>query len=112
MTRTDKRFEFVAVLAQEIPHLKPVMIADLAQALMREGAKQSRLACALCNDAIAPQKLDVRIRRVREKLFRLVDAFGIKVVCGGDPRGATVKLIFPSGRSNCFAGEGWSVPGS
>jgi hypothetical protein len=29
-----------------------------------------------------------------------------------DPRGATVKLVLKSGRSNCFAGEGWAVPGS
>lgn len=34
------------------------------------------------------------------------------VVFGGDPRGCTVKLVWPDGETNDFGKEGWCVPGA
>ena len=49
---------------------------------------------------------------VEKRITDICAGFKLPVIFGGDPRGYTVKVKFPSGRYNTFGGaeEGWGVP--
>lgn len=107
------RDEFVAVLTRELPDWSIGQVVDLAAKLMRYGRLSHRLAEALCNRELtaAEERQDTaNDERIRLLVATLGVGFGCMI--SGDPRGATVKLILPSRRSNSFGGEGWCVPGS
>ena len=51
------------------------------------------------------------LKRCRENIQANAAALGAKgVVFSGDPRGATVKLVFPDGHTNDWGKEGYCVP--
>lgn len=51
------------------------------------------------------------LARLRDHITRLCKLIGVAgVVFSGDPRGATVKLVFSDKETNDFGGEGWIVP--
>lgn len=56
-------------------------------------------------------KIEKQIRALCERL-PLVDGKPIQPDFGGDPRGATVKLVMPDGRYDDWGKEGICVPGS
>lgn len=58
-------------------------------------------------EPLAPLK---RNRHHISALARQVGATGVNF--GGDPRGYTVKLVFPSGVNNSWGDDGYGVPGS
>lgn len=53
------------------------------------------------------------VRKCRKELHKLAVNLGAKgVLCGGDPRGCTAKLVFSDGFTNDFAKEGYCIPTS
>ena len=132
MSKASKkeREEFVAVLVRECPQVDAVQVAQVAGRIMRHAATYCRLAEESCNGHPAQgsptmpaaqlgklqEKWDARIEREEARIEKLLTAaaseLGLVADFGGDPRGYTVKLMLPSGRSNSFGGEGYGVPTS
>lgn len=112
MSGNDERLEFVAALSRELPNHSIRSVLELAKTAMRQGATYGRLAVALCNGEIDQPEYDKRTERIEQRLNKLLGVLGIEANYGGDPRGYTVKLVFPSRRSNTFGGDGWGVPNS
>lgn len=111
-TKKDRE-EFVAVLTRELSAEPPHQCANLARDLMRLGSTHSCLCVQWCNGPWDKSD-EVKLDRVRERIVKLVEPYGIKANCHGDPRGFTVKLLLPSGRYNTWGGkeDGWGVPTS
>jgi len=93
-----------------------------------ESADRDRIACpggeesCLCRDYGSYDgeagkhgripRINLQIERARRRICTACEPWGIKPHFSGDPRGACVKLILPSGRWNSFGGaeEGFCVP--
>jgi hypothetical protein len=110
----EARVEFVAAMRKEYP--ADPEIAELCRLLMRLSATHHRLQVAYCNRGatLARQQQEHRCER---KIVELCSRFG----CDGAPvpsypmfirnlRGATVKLVVPSGSTNDSAQIGIVVP--
>jgi hypothetical protein len=104
----------------------------LAQLLCRHGKTYHRVQEAICNGpALTPwaethlqqERLnelyarheawcEKRERQLETRLRAIVASLGRRfgVIFSGDPRGATVKITVPSGRTNDWAREGICVP--
>ena len=84
---------------------------ELARLILRNAATLQRLGIDGCNRELTPgekkqdEDCEQRIRLACER-------FGIEPTFSGDPRGAVVKLLLPSGRWNSFGGPecGFCVP--
>lgn len=78
--------------------------------LKRLGAEYARL-CFLQGDRGLTEKQQRRLIKLEDTLAGLVkDNFvGLTLKLGGDYRGFTVKLKFPSGLNNDYAGEYWGI---
>lgn len=101
--------EFAVVLAQEFPSC-PGLAHKLFQ-LMKLARRHGRLMERECNTGdVSERAMD----NIRNKLIELCTEIDPRCqpVCSGDPRGATVKLQIPSGRTNDWGGTGICVPGS
>ena len=104
---------FFATLAHEFPKVPPHFIAHIGQGLIHAARRQNRIACALCNGEINQDSYDRRHRSIEKLVSVLVrDLPKFKgVIYQGDPRGAAIKLVLPSGNcSNDFGREGYCVP--
>lgn len=125
---SKNRDEFMAVLAQEFPNVHPFAIVRHAKAMMRYGARHNRLAAMYCNGegGITSDNWQDHVKKPRAAIAanygalfvpdadayaRIARVNGL-IEFSGDPRGATVKIKLPSGRTNSFGGEGWCVPNS
>lgn len=51
-----------------------------------------------------------RLENTRKAITRFAQDCKCGVAFSGDPRGCTVKLTLPNGKTNDWAGEGWCVP--
>jgi len=127
MNLTKERQEFVALMLRErVP-------VDVARAVMRHAATIQRLAAAACNgdypcdngertvkpcsrceagyvpSALTPAGLCSSCRHA-DAITRLLTPFNVKPSFQGDPRGACVKLIAPSGYTNDWGRQGICVP--
>lgn len=121
-SKTEEIIEFGAVLAREYPHTSPHMIATQATAFIDLARKHHRLAEAACNreltgaerkayDEITTQGLPRILTRLQGAEDNAIsDEARAAILVSGDPRGATVKLKLPSGKTNDFGGEGWCPP--
>lgn len=106
MSSQRERTEFVAVMSREFAHLPPLDLARLLGRLMRLAKMHNKLMEDACNageDEEAVELCERGIRQVCEKI-------GCGAVLSGDPRGATVKLKVPSGRTDDWGGTGLCVP--
>jgi len=56
------------------------------------------------------KRLQHRQELIERRILQLAAQFGFSAVFEGDPRGATVKIIFPDGSYDDSAHEGWCVP--
>lgn len=133
MSNTKDLMEFIAILQSEFSDKNPYHMALAAEQIIRLGRRHHRLAEIHCsrdfqpNEAIQygqdPNNVDEVIdessplykRTIEYKLGEVSEEFfdgklGFKL--SGDPRGVTVKLVVPSGRTNDFGGEGIRVPGA
>jgi hypothetical protein len=100
--------EFACIMAAEFPRCDglPGKLNDLLKLARRYGFLQERA----CNESVPENhdaKCEARIRAHCESI-----GAGCVPVFSGDPRGATVKLRVPSGRTNDWGATGICVPGS
>lgn len=92
--------------------------AELAADLMREASTYGRLQETECNRELSKRERDDETR-CAARLTLIAQRLGVGLKLGGDPRGYTVKVLFPKdaqGRRpyNTWGGEedGWGVPTS
>lgn len=131
MARASKkeREEFVAVLTRACPQVGAIHVAQVAGRLMRHGATYARLQEDSCNGhpiqsqygadialvGRLQEKWDKRIEAESERMEKLLataaQELGLVANFEGDPRGYTVKLMMPDGKSNNL-GEGFGIPTS
>lgn len=108
-TKTERN-EFIARIAREFPALSIEDVLATCRELVRLATFHGRIAEKECNEELSDG--DVRRRDQTEaRIGEICAKIGVHgVVFSGDPRGYTVKIRLPSGRSNSFGGEGWGVP--
>jgi len=94
--------EFAVIMAQECPGVRPFQLVELMKLARRHGRLQERA----CNEQV-PENHDAACEA---KIRKLCEDIGCTPLFSGDPRGATVKLKLPSGRTNDFGGIGVCVP--
>ena len=106
MTKRMDELEFAAIVAREQGG-SPYYVASLCDDLIRL-SKLHRTACErYCNEeGFVP----ATIERREALIVRALEGSGIGVTFQHDPRGATVKLIVPSGFTNDWGKEGVCVP--
>ena len=69
------------------------------------------LNSAFHNGAESRPRQESRERNIGKRIEAICKALGMAgVLIEGDPRGATIKVLLPSERSNSWGGEGWCVP--
>jgi hypothetical protein len=125
MSYQKERDEFIGVIVGEYAHRKTVANwkgklhitgrpedgVNLARLILRNAATIQRIATNACNGELRPGQEE----QGEQAALRIIEAckpWGIKPKFSGDPRGACVKLLLPSGRWNSFGGEkeGYCVP--
>lgn len=100
--------EFAVIMAHEF---RTPGLAEKLERLMKLARRHGRLMEQECNTGrVSARTVD----NLRNKLIALCAEIDPKCqpVCSGDPRGATVKIQVPSGRTNDWGGTGICVPGS
>lgn len=126
---TTKGRELMDKLAPSIgipPHM-----AEICSLIAHHGTSYGKVQEAICNghpanaDPHMPiaevtrlqerheawcEKREAALERQITKLAKSIGAAG--VIFNGDPRGATVKLVMPDGRTDDFGAEGICVPGA
>lgn len=127
MATAKDRKQFVSLMSQEIPGTNTEYLASL---LLRHAKTHGRLAEESCNGHPAQssphmpaeqlnklqEKWDARIElreaQVERRIKEICEELGICVKFGGDPRGYTVTVFLPSGKSNTWGGkeEGYGIP--
>jgi hypothetical protein len=124
----DARTEFGRIMTEESGgYVNAARVADL---LCRHGKTYARIQEANCNGvgtyygedqarfAKRQERFERELERRESKLEDLIRrkcqelGEGFVPVFGGDPRGNTIKIKVPSGRTNDWGGEGISVPTS
>ena len=109
MSYQRDRDEFLAILTQELPDLDAGHVAEVARNLCMLANTSQRYAVLACNVGLTERQEradaanDARIKALAESV-------GCGVVLSGDPRGAVVKIIVPSGRTNDWGQTGICVP--
>lgn len=106
MSYQKEREDFIALLARE------GISEDEARGFLRDANTAQRLAAESCSyewaDTEEHRKREERAdARILERAIRLGLA---EPVLQGDPRGACVKLVLPSGKTNDWGREGICVP--
>jgi hypothetical protein len=102
---------FAVAVGQNVPGLNPEYVGDWCAKMRRLATTHARYCLTACNTGLteAEQK---RQERLEAKIAAMcADEFaGFAPHFQHDPRGATVKLALPDGRSNSFAGACWCIP--
>lgn len=113
MAKQKDREEFIAIMQAEFPDRSTGEVLTMARQFMRYSATSNRLAETICSVDLGPAGNE-RIAREDEandaRIEALAAKWGMKAVLSGDPRGCTVKLQVPSGRTNDWGQEGICVP--
>ena len=117
----EERAEFARILHDEAGFSDAFRVADL---LCRHGKTYARLQEANCNgpgDLASNATIERFYARLERRESNLEDLIRRKCqelgplfspIFGGDPRGATIKIKVPSGRTNDWGKEGICVPTS
>jgi hypothetical protein len=103
-SKRAERDEFIWLMAREYGQGD---LLFLLRQLMRLAKKHHRLAEQACNEDVPEdhrERCETAIRAVCAKMRGCIPVFS------GDPRGATVKLRLPSGRTNDWGGTGVCIP--
>jgi len=105
---------FLAVLAREFPRVGLMQLQHQAAKILRNAKTHARKSCDYCNgDINSSEDWEKIITPIRNRITAAYKELGGEnIVFGGDPRGATVKLVLPSGTCNDWGKEGWCVPNS
>lgn len=114
MSKNSEREEFIAGLLDEYKHrtdVNPVEVYQAGISLLSLAKSYQRLQLISCNQGLSKREKAYEERLealISKKVTTLPDTW---VEFGGDPRGYTVRLHLPSGRSNSFGGDRiWGVP--
>jgi hypothetical protein len=108
MTATSRELvSFAVALAEEFPRVAGM--PALVLKLVRLSKRHHRLQELGCNRGLSAAE-EAAEKRCEDAIQRLCRGLGCEPVFSGDPRGCTVKLRLPSGRTNDFAGTGLCVP--
>ena len=67
-----------------------------------------RLAEAACDRELT-QKEETRVLNLESKVHEIAALLGFKEEFNSDPRGAYIKFLLPSGRSNNWDGKSWRI---
>ena len=136
MTNQKERENFIARMVTEFGDRAvkigkgTVSTVDVARLLLRHSKTHGRLAEMRCEChpamnnpnvpiAVAGKLQDERDAwiekregQIERRIKEVCDAIGLPVEFGGDPRGYTVKVFFPSGKYNTWGGaeSGYGVP--
>lgn len=124
-TSTKLREEFRTKLAEEF-HYTPLRetgntplsrneVVAIADCLMRHGATYGRLQEDSCNIPMDDRQQAAHDRReanVEKWITKLCERLGCTPDFSGDPRGNTIKLVVPSGRTDDWGRTGICVPTS
>ena len=117
MSYQKDRDEFVAQIVAEVIGKKGTNNdgVDLARLILRNAATIQRLAERAYSVEMSEAQTEREGKqddRATECIVAACKPWGIKPTFDGDPRGACVKLILPSGRWNSWGGEeaGYCVP--
>ncbi len=79
--------------------------------LMRFAARHLKYREDACNISGAAERDAEEVETLEVRILADAQAVGaVGVRFGGDPRGCTVKLVFPDGFTNDFGREGYCVP--
>jgi len=84
-------------------------VTRVVNALVRHSGALHRLHEMACNDPNYGPKEEKREARIMQLVQALLPA-SIKAEENGDPRGWSIILHLPDGKSNDFGGRGWGVP--
>jgi hypothetical protein len=114
-TRTEERQEFFTKMRDEAPDLDWYEFRDIIKGLQRNARTHHRLAEDLCNLEMTSKQEDARVRREASCERRIIELCkrlgpGFEPIFQGDPRGATVKLKVPSGKTDDWGATGICVP--
>ena len=125
MSYQKDRDEFVAVIVAEVggPTVRRESDSNgtnerigrdavaLARLILRNAATIQRIATAACNREMT-HHMERQEAACRHRIINACKPWGIMPRFSGDPRGACVKLILPSGRYNSWGGaeKGFCVP--
>lgn len=108
-----EQMEFVAIMGQEFPTMKTEWLMDACQRILRIAQRHQNLATEYCNRDLTDRErkeyeegCEAKLVAVNKEYFD--GKLGWKL--SGDPRGCTVKLTVPSGRTNDWGREGICVP--
>lgn len=119
MTKQEarERAEFLAVMRRELPKVGD--IETECDRLVRLAKQHGRICERECNrhqtpsgdwDEAAAKRDELLCDKVEKQIAAVCERIGCKPLFSGDPRGATVMIIIPSGYSNSWGGEGVCVP--
>ncbi len=104
----DDRMALTAVLK---PHMEISLpgLVDTVNKLVRHSRTLQRLHEMACNDPEYGEKEEKKCQRIMAKVKELLPD-SIKAQENGDPRGWSLILVLPDGKSNDWGGRGWGVP--
>lgn len=128
-TKDKERQEFIERMMQEFTGA-PLQTKRVAELMLRHAKTHGRLAEMSCNGHPAQGSptipierinklqdkwdayIDKREAQIERRIKELAESIGCRVKFGGDPRGYTVRVFFPSGKYNTWGGsdEGYGVP--
>jgi hypothetical protein len=99
-----------AIQDQDPQHLaSPYRTAKLASALMRAAKSLHRRYKEACNRDVGTDYENQTDKKERA-VVAMLKPYGIRPIFCHDPRGASIRLVLPTGRTNGFGGEGYCVP--
>ncbi len=100
-----ERDEFIMIMGQEYPQRGDLL--PIIQQLIKLAKRHLRLQEKACNEQVAEDH-DYNCEQSIRKLCGQLP--GLSPIFSGDPRGATVKLKVPSGRTNDWGAIGICIP--
>lgn len=95
---------FAVAMAQEFPTVAG--LSAMLEELMKLAKRHGRLQEKACNEQVKEGHDAV----CEKKITAVCERIGCGVIFSGDPRGCTVKVTVPSGRSDSWGGVGVCVP--
>jgi len=106
----NERGEFINQLSKETDDK---MSVDDMDRIIQIAHTHHHLAEVYCSVELTEKqeaRREKREQNIEAEITRLCAPYGIVPKFQGDPRGCTVKLKLPSGRTNDWGQEGWCVP--
>ena len=110
--KLDSEHLMLAIHLSRLPVNKDKSAREISESIVsiaRTARALHRLYEHACNRELSPN--EKKRTKLHETRVRTCATWlgGIPVIFNGDPRGAPVRLVLPTGETNDFGGEGWVV---